>query len=103
MKNTPNNSQELRHEIQNIVQARESLENNEDISGSMVKITRALNNVQPLMNKQTQYIKNFLQGNEASDPTSKESESRRYIARICDITIGEMTELLNAAEQFFTL
>lgn len=69
----------------------------------MVKITRSLNNVQPLMNKQTQYIKNFLQSGETNDATSKESESRRYVARICDITIGEMTELLGAAEQYFTL
>jgi len=73
MKSTLNSSQELRHEIQSLVEARESLEKNVDISGSMVKITRTLNNVQPLMNKQTQYIKNFLQGNEANDPSSKES------------------------------
>ena len=39
----------------------------------MVKITRTLNAIKPLMSKQSEYIKTFLQGNEATDQTSKES------------------------------
>lgn len=71
MKGATNNSQELRNEIQNLVQARESLDNNTDISGSMVKITRTLNSIKPLMSKQSEYIKNFLQSNETNDQSSK--------------------------------
>jgi hypothetical protein len=97
------NSQELRGEIQLLVEAREALEDNADISGSMVKITRTLNNIKPLMAKQSEYIKTFLQGSEATDQTSKESESRRYIARICDIILNEVNEVLSAAEGYFTL
>lgn len=66
-----NNSQELRSEIQHLVQARESLESNADISGSMVKITRTLNTIKPLLGKQGEYIKNFLQSNETNDQSSK--------------------------------
>ena len=54
-------SQELRNEIQTLAQAREALESNADISGSMVKINRTMNKIQPLMDKQTEYIKTFLQ------------------------------------------
>lgn len=53
MKSNLNNSQELRTEIQSLVVARESLEKNSDISGSMVKITRTLNNIKPLMTRQS--------------------------------------------------
>lgn len=71
MKATISNSQELRREIQSLVQARESLETNNDISGTMVKINNSLNSIKPLMVRQTEFIKNFLQTNTTSDSTSK--------------------------------
>ncbi len=71
MKSNLNNSQELRTEIQSLVVARESLEKNSDISGSMVKITRTLNNIKPMMTRQSEYIKNFLQASETNDISSK--------------------------------
>ena len=79
------------------MQARESLDNNTDISGSMVKITRTLNNIKPLMSKQSEYIKNFLQSNETNDQSSKESETRRYVSRICDIILNEVNEIVAVA------
>ncbi len=71
MKSSLNNSQELRSEIQHLVEARASLESNIDISGSLVKITRTLGNMKPLMTKQSEYIKNFLQSSETNDQNSK--------------------------------
>ncbi len=71
MKATISNSQELRREIQSLVQARESLETNNDISGTMVKINNSLNSIKPLMVRQTEFIKTFLQTNTTSDSTSK--------------------------------
>jgi hypothetical protein len=103
MRGSTGNSQELRKEIQVLAEGRESLEAYTDISGSMVKVSRALNNIKPLMLRQTEYIKNFLQAGTASDNSSKESETRRYVSRICDISLNEMTELLNAGEHYFSL
>jgi hypothetical protein len=37
----------------------------------MVKITRTLNTIKPLMTKQSEYIKNFLQSSETNDLSSK--------------------------------
>lgn len=55
------------------------------------------------MSKQSEYIKNFLQGSENNDQGSKESENRRYISRICDIILNEVNELLAVGEGYFTL
>ena len=63
----------------------------------MVKITRTLNNIKPLMSKQSEYIKNFLQSNETNDQSSKESETRRYVSRICDIILNEVNEIVAVA------
>ena len=64
------------------------MEGYNDISGSMVHVSHALNNIKPLMTKQTEYIKNFLQSNSGNDLNSKESETRRYVSRICDISLN---------------
>jgi hypothetical protein len=37
----------------------------------MVRLTKALNNIKPLIKKQTDYIKNFHQAEQSSDASSK--------------------------------
>jgi hypothetical protein len=71
MKGTVSNSQELRREIQTLAEARDSLDVRNDISGSIVKINNTLNSIKPLMARQTDYIKTFLQGTTTNDSSSK--------------------------------
>lgn len=55
----------------------------------MVKTFRALNNIKPLLAKQSENIRNFLQPSENNDQSSKESENRRYTNRISEIAFSE--------------
>lgn len=56
-----------------------------------------------MMTKQGEYIKNFLQGNQASDQSSKQSQNRRYISRISDIVLNDVNEIIVVAEKYFTI
>ena len=69
----------------------------------MVKLAETMNNLQPLMNKQNQYIKNFLQTQATSGNSSPESEIRRYVNRVFDISVNEINSLLLEGEKYFTI
>ena len=71
MKNTGYNMQEMRTEIDSMAQISEAINKSHDVSGSMVKLHKTMDRVQPLIGKQTQYIKNFFQSQHTTDDTSK--------------------------------
>lgn len=69
----------------------------------MVKLGKTFNAIKPLLKMQGDYLKNFLGLQQNEDAASKESETRRYISRICEITLSEITDLIAIGEGYFSL
>ena len=82
MKNL-NTSSDLKNELHSLAIARQGIEKATDVSGSMVKLHKTLNNIKPLLQNQETYIKNFFNSQESSSTENKQSENRRNLNRIC--------------------
>lgn len=97
------NSQELKGEINKLVEASEAIDRGNDISGSYVKLNKTMDRIQPLLHRQESFIKNFFTQESNVSAENSDSDLRRYVNRISEIAISDIGELLSVGEQYFTI